>query len=123
VIPRKSRILYPNRDWKDNSYHEDHIFPKSEFTTAKLKARGYDLEKIIEYQKFFNTILNLQLLTDSENLDKNKTDFAIWISTRDDHFRTRHTLPYLNSYSFDNFLVFIQERQKQIIEKLESLAV
>ena len=27
-------LLYPNRDWKDSNYHEDHIFPRSLFTLA-----------------------------------------------------------------------------------------
>jgi uncharacterized protein with ParB-like and HNH nuclease domain len=100
-------LLYPDRDWKDKSYHEDHIFPKTEFTDAKLKARGYNQERIAEYQKHFNTILNLQLLTDSENLEKNKTDFAVWIRSRDKNFKERHTIPELNSYAFDDFLDFI----------------
>ena len=39
-------LFYPARDWKDNKYHEDHIFPKSEFTEAKLKRRGYSLPSI-----------------------------------------------------------------------------
>ena len=112
-------LLYPDRDWKDRSYHEDHIFPKSEFTNAKLKSRGYDQQKIAEYQKYFNTILNLQLLTDSENLEKSNTDFALWMSTRDNNFKDRHTIPAIDSYSFDNFLVFIQERQKHIVDKLK----
>ncbi len=63
-------LLYPNRDWKDSVYHEDHIFPKSEFTAAKLRTRGYDDKRVEEYRKYYNTILNLQLLTDSENLEK-----------------------------------------------------
>jgi hypothetical protein len=63
-------LLYPDRDWKDSLYHEDHIYPKSEFTTAKLRARGYDDKKMEEYRKYYNTMLNLQLLTDSENLEK-----------------------------------------------------
>lgn len=116
-------LLYPDRDWKDNLYHEDHIYPKSEFTTAKLKARGYDQQKVTDYQRHFNTIINLQLLTDSENLEKNSQDFASWITTRDDNFKKRHTIPDIGAYSFDNFLVFIQERQKLIVDKLKSLTV
>src|ERR1035437_8860172 len=54
-------LLYPDRDWKGKKFEEDHIFPKSEFTTAKLKQRGYDADKILEYQKYFNSILNLEL--------------------------------------------------------------
>jgi hypothetical protein len=116
-------LLYPDRDWKDKTFHEDHIFPKSEFTTAKLKARGYNEQKVSEYQKYYNTISNLQLLTDSENHEKNYTDFALWINTRDDNFKDRHTIPHIDTYLFDNFLVFIQERQKLIANKLKLITV
>jgi len=30
-------LLYPDRDWKDAVFHEDHIFPKSEFQLRALK--------------------------------------------------------------------------------------
>lgn len=116
-------LLYPDRDWKDNLYHEDHIYPKSEFTTAKLKARGYDQQKVTDYQRYFNTIINLQLLTDSENIEKNSQDFASWITTRDNNFKKRHTIPDIDTYSFDNFLFFIQERQKLIVDKLKLITV
>jgi len=116
-------LLYPDRDWKGSKFHEDHIFPKSEFTTAKLKARGYNDQKIAEYQKYFNTILNLQLLTESDNLEKSKSDFALWLSTRDENFKARHTIPAIDNYSFDNFLVFIQKRQELIINKLKLITV
>jgi uncharacterized protein with ParB-like and HNH nuclease domain len=114
-------IMYPDRDWKDNNYHEDHLFPKSEFTSAKLRARGFDDQKISEYQQIFNTILNLQLLTDSENLEKSAKDFDSWISTRDDNFKSRHCIPVLSSYQFSNFIDFIRERKKIIQGKLKSI--
>lgn len=116
-------LLYPDRDWKGYKFHEDHIFPKTEFTTAKLKARGYDEQKIAEYQKYYNTILNLQLLTDSENLEKNKCDFDLWISTRENNFKNLHTIPQLNSYQFDDFLLFVQERRKLIVDKLNTITI
>jgi hypothetical protein len=105
-------LLYPDRDWKDNIYHEDHIYPKSEFTTAKLRARGYDDKKIEEYRKYYNTVLNLQLLTDSENLEKKAKDFDFWIATRDQNFKSRHKIPVIASYHFDEFIDFITERKK-----------
>jgi hypothetical protein len=114
-------LLYPDRDWKDSLYHEDHIFPKSEFTPAKLRARGYDEMKIEEYRKYFNTILNLQLLTDSENLEKNAKDFDDWISTRDQNFKDRHKIPVMTSYHFDEFINFISERKKILKTVLASL--
>ena len=116
-------LLYPDRDWKDNKYHEDHIFPKSEFTTAKLKQRGYDLNTIEEYQKFFNCVINLQLLTDSENIEKSSIDFESWFATRDSNFKDRHKIPTLASYSFDNFHEFIIERKKLLQGKLQTIII
>jgi hypothetical protein len=113
-------LLYPDRDWKDSFYHEDHIYPKSEFTTAKLRARGYNDNGIDEYQKYGNTILNLQLLTDSENLAKKAKDFDTRIATRDENFKSRHKIPAMPSCHFDNFLDFIAER-KNILKKALSL--
>jgi hypothetical protein len=116
-------LLYPGRDWKDSVFHEDHIFPQTEFSTKKLKSRGYDQQKITEYQKYYNTIPNLELLLDSENIEKNSIDFAKWINTRDNNFKERHTIPHLESYSFDDFLIFIQERRKLITAKLQKITV
>ena len=114
-------LLYPNRDWKDSSFHEDHIFPKSQFTTAKLRDKGFDEQTIEEYQQSCDTILNLQLLTDSENREKSATDFDKWISTRDDSFKKRHKIPDLDSYDFDNFMEFISDREKILKSELSIL--
>lgn len=113
--------VYPDRDWKDNFYHEDHIFPKSFFTPAKLRSRGYDEARIIEYRQYYNTVLNLQLLTDSENLEKKATDFDQWIGTRDSNFKNRHNIPILPSYNFDDFINFIEERKKSLKAMLISI--
>jgi uncharacterized protein with ParB-like and HNH nuclease domain len=114
-------LLYPDRDWKDSNYHEDHIYPKSLFSAAKLKAREFDEATVNEYQKYYNTILNLQLLTDSENIEKNATDFDSWISTRDNNFKIRHSIPDIDSYKFEEFVDFINERKKILQGKLKAI--
>ena len=114
-------LIYPHRDWKDNSYHEDHIFPKSEFTLAKLSKRGYDQQRIENYQKHFNSIVNLQLLTDAENLEKSSQDFDSWFASRDKNFKSRHKIPTINHYTFDNFLEFVSERKKILQSHLSSI--
>jgi uncharacterized protein with ParB-like and HNH nuclease domain len=116
-------LLYPDRDWKDGKYQEDHIFPKSEFTPAKLKKRGYDQGKIEEYQKFFNCILNLELLTPSENNEKSAKAPLDWLPSRDDNFKKRHTIPITASYEFDNFIEFVDERRKLLQEKLKIITL
>jgi hypothetical protein len=88
-------LLYPDRDWKDVVFHEDHIFPQSEFNVRGLRKRKYDEQKIEFYLAHYNTLCNLQLLTDSENLSKNATPFDDWLRTRDAAFRKRHLIPDL----------------------------
>ncbi|CAM5789170.1 hypothetical protein CCAE64S_02331 [Castellaniella caeni] len=114
-------LLYPDRDWKDNVYHEDHIFPKSEFTEAKLKRRGYDDAKIKSYLQGFNSLANLQLLTERDNLKKNATPFNEWLPKRDANFKGRHHIPKMVAYDFDNFLEFIEKRSMLISEQLKKV--
>ncbi|MDP3443387.1 MAG: DUF1524 domain-containing protein, partial [Ignavibacteria bacterium] len=114
-------LLYPGRDWKDKRYNEDHIFPQSEFTKAKLVKRGYDEERITRYQSYFNTIYNLELLDDSENKSKNATPFDVWILSRDENFKHRHCIPELESYDFDYFTEFVDARKELLAEKLRGI--
>jgi hypothetical protein len=114
-------LLYPDRDWKDAVFHEDHIFPQSEFQVRPLRKRGYDDTKIQSYQSKYNVLANLQLLTDSENLSKNATPFERWIQTRDPDFRKRHLIPSLPAYDFDAFEEFWKERAAQIVTMLKQI--
>jgi len=115
-------LLYPDRDWKDAIFHEDHIFPQSEFQVRALKKRGYDDVRIRSYIAKFNLLANLQLLTSSENTSKNATPFEDWFKTRDAAFRKRHLIPVMTSYGFDSFEKFYEERQRSIVAALRTLA-
>src|SRR5208337_1536333 len=55
-------LLYPDRDWRDTVFHEDHIFPQSEFSVRALKKRGYDDVKVASYLSKYNVLANLELL-------------------------------------------------------------
>jgi len=114
-------LLYPDRDWKDTAFHQDHIFPATEFTVRGLKKRGYDDEKIQRYQSVFNTVLNLELLTDTENLSKNATPFKDWITSRDGGFKTRHLIPQLKSYDLDAFEEFIEARKELLVKQFKTI--
>lgn len=114
-------LLYPDRDWKDAVFHEDHIFPQSEFQLRILRKRGYDDTKIQAYMSKYNILSNLQLLTDSENLSKNATHFDNWIQTRDADFRKRHLIPDLDNYGFDFFEEFSSARGNLIVKALKDL--
>jgi hypothetical protein len=114
-------LLYPDRDWKDAVFHEDHIFPKTDFKLRDLKKRGYNETKIQAYMSKFNIIANLQLITDSENLSKNATPFDKWIQTRDGSFRKRHLIPDLTNLGFDFFEEFSKARTVLIVKSLKGL--
>lgn len=112
-------LLYPDRDWKDTTFHEDHIYPESAFGTRGLRKQSYSRDKVERYQSLYNTILNLELLTDTENLSKNATPFDKWITTRDQGFKKRHLIPEMKSYSLDEFEDFIQKRRKLVVQRLK----
>lgn len=115
-------LLYPGRDWKDKRFNEDHIFPKAEFHTKNLRARGYDYATIDACQKVYNTILNLDLLDDSENKSKNATPFDRWIKFRDDNFKERYLIPQIDNYGLDNFLEFIEARKKLLVKQIKNFS-
>lgn len=112
-------LMYPDREWKDAVLHEDHIFPKKEFVHSKLIARNYDTDQIQRLTAMVNLIPNLELLTDSENLQKNGTPFDVWLRTRDADFRDRHTIPNVSTLDFEAFEQFFEARTSLMREKLK----
>jgi Protein of unknown function DUF262 len=114
-------LLYPDRDWKDTTFHQDHIFPASEFATRALRKHGYDDEKIHRYQSVFNTVVNLELLTDTENFSKNATPFQDWILSRDGGFKGRHLIPPMKSYDLEAYDEFVDSRRKLLVARFKAI--
>lgn len=114
-------LLYPDRDWKNAVFHEDHIYPKSKFDRREMKALNFDDSKMNYYIETFNCLANLELLTNSENMSKNASQFDDWLRSRDAGFRARHKIPTITSYSFDNFREFVDERKKLIEAALRKI--
>ena len=114
-------LLYPDRVWKDIKFNEDHIYPRTEFERRKLLKRGYSEDRIAKYQEVYNSVLNLELLSDSENKSKNATPFDQWIQSRDADFKRRHHIPDMTDYGFDYFLEFIEKRKALLVKTIENL--
>lgn len=114
-------LLYPDRDWKNAVFHEDHIFPQAEFQVRALKKRGYDDAKVARYVSRYNRLGNLELLTEGENLSKNATPFESWIKSRDEDFRRRHLIPALSNLGLDTFEEFVTAREGLIKSRLRRL--
>lgn len=112
-------MLYPDMDYKNNNFHQDHLHPAS--TYDKLKQEHKD--------KFgwtvYNSILNLQMLDSNENMSKNAKPLDTWITEQTkskdkDRFIESHLIPKVD-YSLENFDTFIFERKKILIEKLKNI--
>ena len=116
-------ILYPWADLK-HSFNVDHMFPKSVFTAKKLKAKGVPESKIDEFIANYNFIGNLQLLEEIPNIEKKAMDFDVWLSQKVPSgeladYKKKHYVPNL-SLGFSNFDIFLEEREKMLIQKLNS---
>lgn len=116
-------ILYPWADLK-HSFNVDHMFPKSEFTAKKLKAKGVPESKIDDFIANCNYIGNLQLLEEIPNIEKKAMDFDKWLTQKVpagelDDYKKKHYVPNVSS-DFKDFDVFLEEREKLLIQKLNS---
>ena len=74
------------------------------------------------YQNICNKIANLELLTQQENLEKLNKPFDEWIMSRDVSFKKRHLIPEnAELWKFENFEQFIEEREKLIADRLDTV--
>ncbi len=70
-------LMYTGIDVR-NEFHVDHVFPKSRFTPARLRATGVPQERVDEYRALVNGLTNLQLLEGPINTSKQATMPADW---------------------------------------------
>lgn len=67
------QMVYPNLDYKNSTFHIDHIYPRSKFTEKNEQLDEAYLWKA-------NYLYNLQLLQGDENNSKRAKDPELWIS-------------------------------------------
>lgn len=115
-------LLYPlNHRY---TFHQDHIHPKKFFTRKSLIKQGVENEEVInEYLDSFNCIGNLQLIQETENLEKNAKPFKEWVETeysgRDlENYKNLHYIPVDNDLEMGSFLDFYQKRKDILKNKL-----
>ena len=103
-------------------YHEDHIFPRSWFTPDRLAEHGIDGEDQARIIALADTVANLQLLTEQENLSKQAVDPLSWMADRAPDFRRSHLIPEDNELLvLERFDVFVAARQALIADRLTTL--
>jgi uncharacterized protein with ParB-like and HNH nuclease domain len=112
-------MLYQNLDYKNNSFHQDHLHPFSSYHLLKQEFKEKYGEAV------YNSILNLQMLDSNENMSKNSSDLVTWIEgkTRNNNrvqFLENHLIPDV-SFKLEDFDIFIEERKKILSEKLKNI--
>ncbi|MWB96911.1 DUF262 domain-containing protein [Flavobacterium sp. GA093] len=115
-------IIYPlNHNYV---FHQDHIHPKKFFTDKELIKLGIKDEGVRNsYKNSFNYIANLQLIQETENLEKNATPFFEWLNKNykeEDliNYKNLHFIPKDNNLLMDDFLTFYEERKDILKSKL-----
>jgi len=124
VFPLLS-LLYPGVNVR-NEIHEDHIFPRKLFTTARLRRAGVPEKSIETFRQSMNGLPNLQLLEGPVNTQKSDSLPMDWASTR---YPQRRALGmYLSSHDMHDlprdiksFLAFYRARRHRMAVRLREL--
>ncbi len=118
-------MFYPSLDFR-HKLHQDHIHPRSHFTTPKLNELGVPVELHEEFKNRVDLIPNLQLLEGQPNIEKSAIAFGDWVgqkfadpNQRSDYLK-RNFIPEVG-YEFRDFLHFFAERRLRLLEVLRRL--
>jgi len=115
------QILYPNLDYKNSTFHIDHIYPKSKF-----KVKNIELDQ--DYVSEANFLYNLQLLQGEENIAKKAKDPELWLneyySSNKEQIESYKQRNYINpefNLEWNKISEFDQYRTEKIKAKLKEI--
>lgn len=113
------QTLYPNLDYKNATFHIDHIYPKSKFS-----VKNKDLDQTLLNEK--NYLFNLQLLQGQENILKKDSAPNEWLchlyndnQKQIDHYKEENYINPGFSLSWKDFGKFKEMRTEKIREALK----
>ncbi|RVZ89817.1 DUF262 domain-containing protein [Helicobacter pylori] len=114
------QILYPHLNCKTNTFHIDHIYPKSKF-----KKENKKLDK--DFYKCENHLYNLQLLEGAENQAKKNKDPESWLKEeyKDERaieeYKKRNYIDPTLKLEWENIKEFREKREEAIIKTLKEV--
>lgn len=113
------QLLYPNLNYKTNTFHIDHIYPKSKFT-----QKNSSLNSIFLNDK--NYLFNLQLLEGAENISKKDLDPNIWVNAYFDNdvkkineYKKTNYIDLQCTLQWDDFKTFKEKRNEELRRALK----
>ncbi|MGL2586671.1 GmrSD restriction endonuclease domain-containing protein [Helicobacter pylori] len=114
------QILYPNLNYKTNTFHIDHIYPKSKF-----KKENKKLDK--DFYECGNHLYNLQLLEGAENQAKKNKDPEVWLKEEYkneraiEEYKKRNYIDPTLKLEWENIKEFREKREEAIIKTLKEV--
>ncbi len=112
------QILYPHLNYKTNTFHIDHIYPKSKFKKENKKLDKDFCE---------NHLYNLQLLEGQENSAKKDKDPEVWLKEEYkneraiEEYKKRNYIDPTLKLEWENIKEFREKREEAIIKKLKEV--
>jgi hypothetical protein len=115
-------LLFPEMD-PSRIYHIDHLHPKAEFESKKLKKHYFlsadsDLLNFYQDPAHWNSIANLHLLNDSQNISKGDRKLSEWFDDPSVHISRSDILASEASFVFEDFRDFYLTRRANLKERL-----
>lgn len=114
------QILYPNLNCKTNTFHIDHIYPKSKFNEKNKKLNK-------DFYGWKDYLFNLQLLEGQENSAKKDKDPEVWLKEeyKDEQaieeYKKRNYIDPTLKLEWENIKEFRETREEAIIKKLKEV--
>ncbi len=114
------QILYPHLNCKTNTFHIDHIYPKSKFDEKNKKLNK-------DFYKCGNHLYNLQLLEGAENIAKKDKDPEVWLKEEHkderaiEEYKKRNYIDPNLKLEWENIKEFRKKREEAIIKRLKEV--
>jgi len=118
-------LLYPFHNFRTDRFDIDHVFPKSRFTSARLRKAGVADHDIPAFRDRANRLPNLQLLDPETNRRKSDRPPHEWLRedfdphAAEEHMR-RHDLGDIPADMRD-FHAFYEARRDRLRDRLRQL--
>jgi hypothetical protein len=117
-------LLFPEMNVTE-IFHIDHLHPRSAFDKKRLAQHTFlqdndDLLAFYSDQTNWNSIPNLHLLNDSQNISKKDRPLKEWIEDVNIHLSTKDLLAEDVSLEFSQFKTFYEKRRSALKNRLIS---
>ena len=118
-------LLYPFVDLQSNRFHIDHVFPKSRFSSRRLRLAGVAEDDVSNFQDRADRLPNLQLLIGEANESKSDTLPHQWMTMTFDaqaatEYANRHDLGEVPA-DMTGFNAFYEARRDRLLGRLRWL--